>query len=287
MFQHTKHAGRIADWRLHHADGAGRVPDDAQTRNLRAYEDFVKKRGRTKAAGIAPDRWTSLAGGPVGGRIRAILPHPSEANTLWLGAATGGVWKTTDGGATWRATGRQYRKSHRIDDGDGRQQHDLCRHRRVVAGIFRRGRVPLRRWGTTWQFLPATDPGNNNHWRYVSRMVAHPTQPGVIVAGTWRGIYRTTDGGATWTRVYRQTPLGTESFFNHAHDIEFDPNNADNMAAGLVGGAVALSVRCGPDLADTADRRQSDQSEQQHGAARRTGVREIASRPHLRDDGSQ
>ena len=108
------------------------------------------------------------------------------------------------------------------------------------AGVFRSDDG-----GATWQFLPATDPGNNNHWRYVSRMVAHPTQPGVIIAGTWRGIYRTTDGGATWTRVYRLTPLGTETFFNHAHDIEFDPNNANNMAAGLVGGAVALSTDAG------------------------------------------
>ena len=46
MFQHTKHAGRIADWRLHHADGANRVPNDAQNRTLRAYDEFVKNGAR-------------------------------------------------------------------------------------------------------------------------------------------------------------------------------------------------------------------------------------------------
>jgi photosystem II stability/assembly factor-like uncharacterized protein len=245
MFQHTKHGGRIADWRLHHADGEGRVPSDAQLRNIRAYEDFVKKRGRTKAAGIAPDRWTAQVGGPVGGRIRAILPHPADPNTLWLGAATGGVWKTTDSGATWRAQGDSMASltvSTMVMDagntiyagtGEWSQGH-------FGAGVFRSDDG-----GATWQFLPATDPGTNNHWRYVSRMVAHPTQPGVIIAGAWRGIYRTVDGGATWTRVYRLTPIGTETFFNHAHDIEFDPNNPNNMAAGLVGGAIALSIDAG------------------------------------------
>ncbi|MBK8739284.1 MAG: hypothetical protein IPM02_06895 [Betaproteobacteria bacterium] len=245
MFSKSKHGGRIADWRLHHADGAGRVPDDAQTRNLRAFEEFVKKRGRAKAAGIAPDRWTALGGGPVGGRIRAILPHPADANTLWLGAATGGVWKTTDGGASWRAVGDNIASltvstmvidaanTLYIGTGEWSQGH-------FGAGVFRSDDG-----GATWQFLPATDPGANNHWRYVSRMVAHPTQPGVIIAGTWRGIYRTADGGATWTRVHRLTPIGSESFFNHAHDIDFDPNNASRMTAGLVGGAVALSADAG------------------------------------------
>ena len=75
----------------------------------------------------------------------------------------------------------------------------------------------------------------------MSRLVAHPTQPGVIIAGTWRGIYRTVDGGATWTRVYRLTSIGTETFYNHAHDIDYDPNDANRLTAGLVGGAVALS----------------------------------------------
>ena len=242
MFQHTKHAGRIADWRLHHADGSNRVPNDAQNRNLRAYEEFVKTRGRVKAAGIAPDRWTSIVGGPVGGRIRAILPHPSDPNTLWLGAATGGVWKSSDAGATWRAVGDGIASltvstmvmdaGNSIYAGTGEWSQGY-----FGAGIFRSDDG-----GTTWQFLPGTDPGANNHWRYVSRIVAHPTQPGVIIAGTWRGIYRTTDGGVTWTRVFRLTPIGSESFFNHAHDIEFDPNNAGNLTAGLVGGAVAVST---------------------------------------------
>jgi photosystem II stability/assembly factor-like uncharacterized protein len=245
IFQHTKHAGRIADWRLHHADDSNRVPNDAQTRNLRAYEDFVKKRGRTKAAGVATDRWTAIVGGPIGGRIRAILPHPGDPNTLWLGAATGGVWKTSDGGATWRALGDSIASltvstmvmdaNNSIYAGTGEWSQGY-----FGAGVFRSDDG-----GATWQFLPGTDPGNNNHWRYVSRILAHPTQPGVIIAGTWRGIYRTADGGATWTRVYRMTPVGTESFFNHAHDIEFDPNNANNMTAGLVGGAVALSTDAG------------------------------------------
>ncbi|MEO8133516.1 MAG: hypothetical protein ABI831_06045 [Betaproteobacteria bacterium] len=245
MFQHTKHAGRIADWRLHHGDASGRVPDDAQRRNLQAYENFVVKRAKPKAAGIAPDRWTALPGGPVGGRIRAILPHPTDLNTLWLGAATGGIWKTTNAGASWRPVGDNIASltvstmvidaGNSLYAGTGEWSQGA-----FGAGVFRSDDG-----GATWQTLPGTDPGANNHWRYVSRMVAHPSQPGVIIAGTWRGIYRSADGGATWARVFRLTPIGSETFYNHAHDVEFDPNDSNKLVAGLVGGAVAVSTDAG------------------------------------------
>jgi len=45
--------------------------------------------------------WESLGPGNVGGRTRGLVIHPANSNIMWLGGATGGVWKTTDGGQSW------------------------------------------------------------------------------------------------------------------------------------------------------------------------------------------
>ena len=61
---------------------------------------------------IPSDHWTAkgpapILGGqtpgsqPVSGRIAGIAPHPTDPNTIYVGAASGGVWRTQDGGTTW------------------------------------------------------------------------------------------------------------------------------------------------------------------------------------------
>src|SRR5262249_50339692 len=45
--------------------------------------------------------WIPLGPGNVGGRTRALLIHPTNPNTMYAGSVAGGVWKSTDGGATW------------------------------------------------------------------------------------------------------------------------------------------------------------------------------------------
>ena len=45
--------------------------------------------------------WVSIGPGNIGGRIRSIIIHPTNPTIVWLGAVSGGVWKTTNGGASW------------------------------------------------------------------------------------------------------------------------------------------------------------------------------------------
>ena len=42
----------------------------------------------------------------ISGRVTAIAPHPTDANTIFIGTSRGGVWRTQDGGNTWTPTGR-------------------------------------------------------------------------------------------------------------------------------------------------------------------------------------
>src|SRR5207247_2606579 len=52
-------------------------------------------------AGIRTSGWTWLGPGNIGGRVRAILVHPTSTNILWCGGVDGGVWKTTNNAASW------------------------------------------------------------------------------------------------------------------------------------------------------------------------------------------
>ncbi|MEX2220020.1 MAG: hypothetical protein WD749_14810, partial [Phycisphaerales bacterium] len=97
------------------------APDDALAAARFRYEQRLDERGRPPAgdalmravakrkamaaqiAGSAGDSvsWQWIGPGNIGGRIRGILIHPADPNIMWTGAATGGVWKTTNGGASW------------------------------------------------------------------------------------------------------------------------------------------------------------------------------------------
>ena len=53
-------------------------------------------------AGITPTGWQWLGPGNIGGRVRSIIIHPNDPQTLWLGSVSGGIWKTTNGGTSWQ-----------------------------------------------------------------------------------------------------------------------------------------------------------------------------------------
>src|SRR5439155_21567873 len=70
----------------------------------------VAQAKRAKAAGkpngmevanIQPSDWTWLGPGNVGGRIRTIVIDPNNANSMWVGSASGGIWHSTDAGGLW------------------------------------------------------------------------------------------------------------------------------------------------------------------------------------------
>jgi len=182
-------------------------------------------------AGISPDAWTWIGPGNIGGRLRAIIVHPTTPDTMWVGSASGGVWKTTNGGAAWfplddfmaslsvgcmaidpinpnvlyAGTGEGF-----FDAGEGTSNTAAIRG----AGIFK-----TTDGGTTWAQMPSTADEN---WYFVNRLVIHPTNPSIMIAATATGIYRTLNGGDTWTQTGAFGVL----------DVKADPTNATRLVAG-------------------------------------------------------
>src|SRR5215475_3870952 len=78
---------------------------DARARMLRMSRYSTSRNqylSATEAETDALAAWTELGPGNIGGRTRALIIHPTNHDTMFAAAASGGVWKTTDGGISWK-----------------------------------------------------------------------------------------------------------------------------------------------------------------------------------------
>src|SRR5947209_5278333 len=56
---------------------------------------------REQMAGIDSNSWIWMGPGNIGGRVRSIVIHPANTSIMWAGSVCGGLWKTTNSGASW------------------------------------------------------------------------------------------------------------------------------------------------------------------------------------------
>ena len=173
--------------------------------------------------------------GPVGNRVASTAGIPGDPLTYYAGAASGGLWKTDDGGINWRPI---------FDDQDVHAVGALAvapsDSQIVWAGT---GEPHIRSNVTIGDGIYRSTDGGEN-WRHmgldatgrISRIVIHPTNPDIVYAASVghahapqqeRGIYRTTDGGETWEHVlFVDEHTGASSLI-------MDPNNPRILFAGM------------------------------------------------------
>ena len=175
--------------------------------------------------------------GPAGmsGRIASIAGVPGDPLVLYAGTATGGLWKTTDGGLSFEPLFDEERvasigavavhpKSPEvvwIGTGEGNLRNSAS----VGFGVWRSLDA-----GQTFEHLGLTGT------EHIERIVVHPDDPDTCwvaaLGRAWgendeRGVFRTTDGGATWERVlYVDERTGCAS-------LAIDPRNPDKLFAAM------------------------------------------------------
>lgn len=179
------------------------------------------------------------------GRYNCVLIHPDHPDTLWAGAAQGGVWKSTNRGLTWNYSGTGLpwltigamavnlkdpnviwlaSGDPNLPDADRRYEPD---HFNRGAGVF-----ISRDGGQSWQstgldFQPFTDLQHS----VLSGLVIHATDTASVVAGGGDGLYRTTDSGQNWLQTlsgYRISqvlnhPAGSDTVWacsQYRHDLQ-------------------------------------------------------------------
>ena len=175
-------------------------------------------------AGIQPTGWTWLGPGNVGGRIRSIVISPIDPQTMWIGSVAGGIWRSTNGGASWTplndfmanlavscmAIDPSDPNTLYAGTGEGFSNSDAIRG----AGIFK-----TTDGGTTWTQLPSTA---NASFLFVNRIAINPSNSQIILAATSTGIWRSTDGGNSWPTH----PITTRML-----DIDFNPTDGTKAIA--------------------------------------------------------
>jgi len=160
--------------------------------------------------------WDALGPGNIGGRTRTLVIHPDDPEIMYTGGVSGGVWKTTDGGRSWRpladliANIAVNSMAMRPDDPD-------TLYVGTGEGYFReevRGTwLPLRGagifathdGGLTWEQLASTD---NENFDWVNDLIVSGKDPDRIYAATRTGVHISTDGGATWEHSLEATQKG-------------------------------------------------------------------------------
>src|SRR5712691_6451681 len=84
------------------SDENGRIPRGAMVRALEQLAAMKKQQLQPDRAGVSRASWTWLGPGNIGGRVTTIVVHPTDANLLWVNNPGGGIWKSTNGGATFQ-----------------------------------------------------------------------------------------------------------------------------------------------------------------------------------------
>lgn len=183
---------------------------DVQLERARAGAATRQPTTKPEAAGIRPDSWTWLGPGNIGGRIRSIVISPTDPESMWVGSVSGGIWHTTNAGASWFPVNgflanlavstmvidpvfpnNMYAGTGESFAGIGGNAFD------GAIGLQGAGVLKSTDGGATWNQLAST---NNPNWYYVNRL-AHAPATGTILAATYTGLWRSTDGGASWTQA--------------------------------------------------------------------------------------
>ena len=164
---------------------------------------------RPKSAGMQPSQWQTLGPSNVGGRVRALAFDPRSPNRLLAGTASGGLWISDNAGDSWRAN-HDFLPNLSVSTivfDPASPNNVYLGTGEASAGLVGVGAFKSTDGGETWRFIDATNADANPDWRFVNRLAIHPTQTQVLLAALTnndfaRGaIYRSTDGGASWTRV--------------------------------------------------------------------------------------
>lgn len=173
--------------------------------------------------------------GPVGNRVTSVVGIPGQPNIYYVGAASGGIFKTTDGGIRWEPIfdGQPVSSigSLAIAPSDpnviwaGTGEAHIRSHISVGAGIYKSTDA-----GKTWKLMGLEKTGR------IGRIVIDPKNPDIVLAAAMghsygpqpeRGIFRTADGGKTWERVlFVDENTG-------ASEIVMDPTNPRILFAGM------------------------------------------------------
>jgi photosystem II stability/assembly factor-like uncharacterized protein len=205
------------------------------------WKGWLEKEERFGPAGDAGGSWTSrgpavMPGLSGLGRLNCIEFDPQNTDIIWVGAPTGGLWKSVDGGQTWTTNTDRLPNIGVSDILIHPGNSDIMY---IATGDKQRGSalslgvMKSSDGGQTWQFT-GLNPEVTEKCK-IGKMSMHPDDSKIILAATNKGIYKTMDEGNNWEN---KTP---GDFF----DIEVHPVNSSIWYASRAATGVYRSLASG------------------------------------------
>lgn len=179
--------------------------------------------------------WRSIGPANMGGRIADVEGVPGDPNVVYVASASGGLWKTTNGGVTWKPI---FERQGTISIGDialapgnpdvvwvGTGESAVRNSVSFGDGVYK-----STDGGKTWQHMGLKETER------ISAIAINPQNPDIVYIGALghafgpneeRGVFMTTDGGKTWNKtLYIDNQHGVA-------DLEIDPTNPNILYAGM------------------------------------------------------
>ena len=179
--------------------------------------------------------YRSIGPANMGGRVADVEGVPGDPSVVYVASGSGGLWKTTNGGVTWKPI---FERQGTISIGDialapsnpevvwvGTGESNVRNSVSFGDGVYK-----STDGGKTWQHMGLKET------EHISAIAINPQNPDIVYIGALghafgpneeRGVFMTTDGGKTWNKtLYIDNEHGVA-------DLEIDPTNPNILYAGM------------------------------------------------------
>lgn len=206
---------------------------DALLKAFQNQQASGAKNNLAKSTGNSIGPWKSIGPQFGIGRVNVVRLDPQNSNTIYIGSAGGGVWKSTDLGNSWTSNSDNFPSISIADiqinpihtdtlfvaTGDGYGYAVDSPYNLFWGGLYSAGVLMSPDGGNTWHTTGLSNVQSDT--AVIQKLLLHPLKTYILLASTRVGIYRSTNSGTTWSLVDNR----------HAYAMAFKPGAPDTVYA--------------------------------------------------------